>query len=508
MNVSQQMQDISNTPTRVVVFLFVSLALIALMAVSFSQNKEKINPSTSPTPSQEIVNLSPHTLIYGAWTNTHANIHAYDLTTGKEGVIARLPATIKKITVLSPESILYINNTSTQDYGTELVKYNLISKEATTVYRAQSDFGIDDYVISPNLQSIAVWEVQPSKDSKTLLNGKSAVYTANLSSPDKHKIVEEIATQNNPVRYPRAITDRGTVFMDRLLPNNGAGWSYGMETANFEGTERKPITSMASGTYGTQPILSPDGRYLVFVGNEGSANNGASVSNGFRRALTSLNTVELLDTQTLERTQLSLPTQTTYVSAKWGRDANTLVILGIQNNQVKHYIYDIEAKRSEPMTISLQSEDIIQQLTSDIWLVGTQNSNESMIGNLGEEYAAPFTRFSVYHTKEATTTPLNTNLSLMQVITVLESTSFGSFETVLKNSPEDEEKLQLNTFSFKPELASIREKQKSKILESARDNASSEPLSCDDVKIIICGVSRASGDGAHVCQRNIVAPCL
>ncbi|HRN96415.1 MAG TPA: hypothetical protein PLD54_03140, partial [Candidatus Levybacteria bacterium] len=329
MPVSKTFHDVTSTPTRVVIFLFVALALIALMGIAITQRSSRTSPDkdTNAIP-KEIVTLSPHTLIYGSWDTNQSLITAYDLSTGREGIIAVLPLNIKKVTVTSPNTLIFINETlGAQDHGREIVQYNLTSKTQETIYQVSDGFGIDDYVISPDFQSIAIWEVQLNSESGTLLDGKSSVYTTKIGSQTKNVIYEESVSDTNPARYPRAILNDGTVFMDKFLPNSGAGWAYGISVSNFTGTEKQDLANMQNGTYGTQPVLSPDGKYLAFAGYDGSKGSGTTDVGGFRRALLSPNTVELLDTSTRQRIkQENIANTNIYTSIKWN-DASNLFVM-------------------------------------------------------------------------------------------------------------------------------------------------------------------------------------
>ena len=463
MPVHKKPRDFTNTPTRIVIFLFVALALIALMGIALSNSPSS---KTGPSPRlSETINLSPHTLIYGSWATGSSVIVAYDLSTGREGIIARLPENIKKVSVLSPNSLLFINKTDLSDHGREIVQYNLTSQEATVTYRTSDSYGIDNYVLSPDSKRLAVWEVQVNKDSKTLRNGKSRVYTAFVGEIGKNLIYDEQATEENPVRYPIAILNNGTIFMDRFLPNSGAGFAYGISMSNFIGTQKEDIAAMQNGTYGTKPLLSPDGTHLIFTGYNGAKGNGQTIVNGFRRSLVSANTVELLDTQTLQRTKLeNLPTTNLYSAVNWHTDSTNVFIASNNRDtaQTGTFLYNQTARAltslPSPQTIEGQ---FVQQLSANAWLFGDKNASLSIVGNLGRTYDAPYTVFSIYNPQTKKTTPLRTQSDLVQLIAVLPATSFGSFQVLLEKTPPSDENLLLQTFNVKINLAPIREKQQS-----------------------------------------------
>lgn len=397
-------RDFTNTPIRIVIFLFIALVLIALMGVALSNNPSK-NKESAPPQLPEPVNLSPHTLIYGSWSTGSSFVVAYDLSTGKEGVIATLPDDIKHISIPSSDTLLYVNKTDQRDYGKEIVQYNLLSKEATVIYRAADSFGIDKYVLSPDTKRMAVWEVQVSEESETLRNGRSRIYTTVVGELGKNLLYDEEATDTNPVRYPIAILNNGTVFMDRFLPNSGAGWAYGMSVSNFIGTQRTDIASMQNGTYASAPILSPDGQNLVFIGYDGSSGDGTTFINGFRRAIVEANTVELLNTQSRLRTKLEIPGSNMYTAANW-TDTNLLIASNSrQITQTGNVLYIQETQT--PTTLSSPDGikgQLLQYLSNSAWLYGARSTSLSTIGNLGSKYDSPYTLFSIYnpHTKKIT----------------------------------------------------------------------------------------------------------
>ncbi len=480
-------RDFSGTPTRIVIFLFAALTLIALMGIALSNNPETKNDKKPLPITKEIINISPHTLIYGTWSANSSLVIAYDLSTGKEGIIASLPANIKKVTVISPDSLLFINNTDDRDHGQEIVQYSLTSQKSSVIYRASDGFGIDDYVLSPNFKRLAVWEIQVNAESGTVMGGKSRVYTALTGESGRNIIYDEAVTPSNPVRYPQAILDNGTVFMDRFLPNSGAGWAYGMSISNFIGTQKEDIAVMQNGTYGTRPVLSPDGKYLAFAGYTGSNGDGKSEFNGFRRALVYPNTVEILDVTTLERERLvNLPQNRIYSSVAWNNDSNNLLftIQAPTEQNSGLYNYMLENNSLQPIVTPAESSDeyLIQDLSSTAQLIGVHNTNPTATGNLGSTYATPYLSFSIYNPQTKEVTQLSTVSNLMQLIGVFPATSFGSFQSIIARKQEEGNDLQITTYQVKSQLAPIRTTQQTHSAECNNDSCSQ----CIDLTTVQC----------------------
>lgn len=458
-----------NTPTRVVIFLLIAIALIALMAFAIINNDTRTPNALDPNSArQDVVTLSPHTLVYGSWSGNQSVITAYDLSTGREGIIAVLPVNIKKVSVTSPDTLIYISGiTGAQDHGREISEYNLTARTTKTIYTTSEGFGIDDYVLSPDSKRIAVWEVQLDSDSGTLLNGRSRVFTAQVGNQTKNSIYDESVTDTNPVRYPRAVLNDGTVFMDRFLPNSGAGWAYGMSVSNFIGTQKEDLESMQNGTYGTQPIASKDGKYLAFAGYDGTQGDGAMLVDGYRRALVSPNTVELLNTQTRERIKLpNILNSNIYTYLNWNSPTDLLITVqakSAQNSGIFNYNITNKLFTKSQINSNNPEDFLIQELSSTAWLVGVNDTTASMVGNLGDSYSAPYTSFAIYNPLTKTLSPLQSSIELKQLIAVLPATSFGSFNTIINANKgiATEEQLQLKTFSVKSDLGPTRSVQQS-----------------------------------------------
>lgn len=439
------------------------LVFTALFRSNTNSKSSNNNSNTSPDSTSKIGNLAPKTIVYGSWRGENSVILAYDLQTGKNGVIATLPSNIKKVSVLSADSLLYISNTDARDHGTEIVKYNITTKQTTPVLTASSGYVIDDYMLSPNKQYIATWEIQPNLQSGILLNGKSRVYTAKLDNQQKNLIYNEDATLHNPVRYPRAILDNGTVFMDRFLPNSSAGWAYGMSVSNFNGTQRQDIPSMINGTYGTQPIMSPNGSSLLFAGYNGAFGPGDAVKNGFRQALLTPNTIELLDTTTLQRKTLAnLSANAYYPYLAWDSDTSLVYYTLDQSRDLNGlYTFDLNTQQKAKIP-SNTSRYFVSSVSDSLLLLGDKNTSSSALGNLGSTYESQYTKLTLLNSKSQIATDLSLDSILIQMIAVLPSHYFAdsSYESpgpiVGSNNGNN---LQLGQMVLKTQLEDTREEE-------------------------------------------------
>lgn len=463
------------SPKSIAIFIGGILLFSAILLYSFnsftgsSQDSDQEEGETE----EAAESIASNTIVYGSWTTDESHIFARDLSTGEEGLLAKLPSNIKKVSVLSPDTLIYINNTDVRDYGYEVVAYSVSKGNPTVLFQASEGFGIDDYVLSPNKQFISLWEVQVNPDSGVLANGKSRVYTGQVSQPNIKNLIYDEVSQNTPVHYPVAILDNGTVFMDRFLPNSGAGWAYGMSMSDFSGTQKTEITSMANGTYGTQPVISPDGSFFAFAGYDGSKGSGTVEKSGFRQAMLTPNTIELLDTQTLTREAFpNVSESDIYSDIKWDESGQNIQVKVISEPSSKSGNYTYSVFSRTPEKILETEEAVTSVLSDDLVLVSTEADDVSPLGNLGNMYEAAITNLSVKNPRTGKSIPLSLTPQVTQMIDTVPSNFFPNLNPI---QPTAKENLQLETFVIKPTLEPQREvQQSSRSTERCRDLATAQ----------------------------------
>lgn len=499
----------------VLTIIVVILGLIIIFSGTIS--KEKLGGQKSPkennSPQSKL--SSAHMVFYGEWTENGTVIKSYDLSNGTQYKVAELPKNIKKVSLLSPDQILFINKTDERDHGTEMAVYSLSDKKIKPLVSADSGFGIDDYMLSPNKKYLSLWEVQFGQNPPVLLGGKSKVTSVNLDDPKKKYLIEsQDATDNNPIFYPKAVTDSGRIFMDRFLPNSGAGWAYGMRISDFTGIEKKDLDNMQNGTYSTQPMLSPDGKNLAFAGYDGSRGSGAEVVNGFRRALVFPNTIELLDTNTLKRIKLEVFANTQiYPSVGWDsqqKDVITYTSLGSDNAGVEEtYFYNISENKIQKISLNKTNskslaqaikekvlgeskgsgEQVVAGLGGNTVLSGLPNNSSSAVGNLGQIYASPYETFALYDPVTGEKRILGESDSLKQVIAVVPSSQVGTTSLTKISSIADENSLQLKTFTPSVETKSFLQ---SRAAQQSGSSSNTIP-SCNELRHEQCVTRLPSG---------------
>lgn len=478
-------QSASGSPLRWIGFIIVVLVLGGASFAAIRNNPTTNNPRNSnqnPQPSASAVDpIAPHTLVYGSWTGDGSEITAIDLASRVSTTIATLPVNIKKVTVLSPDTLIYMDEATQRDHGKKITIYDIKEGKVKKSIPAERGFGFDDYVVSPNKQYVALWEVSFAGGP---VMQRSRVYAVNISNHSvKNLLYDEVVS--GPVHYPRAILDNGKVFTDTFQPNDpagGVGWSYGMSVVNFDGSGKQDLSQMQNGTYGNQPSLSPDGKYLLFAGYDGSRGPGTRIKNGYRQAVVTPNTVELLNTQTLKREQLqNLSNANFYSKTSWDMSGRSIKIVqqSTSAEQSGVYSYNLGSKTASQVALPTEHEppyQFLTQLSNEKLVIATIEESASGIGNLGSEYAQLISQLYIFEPASNNAASLQHNNGLIQYITTLPQNYFQYVLGVayaqggnpsqpnvtvidLYSDKPAQKNLQLKTFVMKPELAPIREEQ-------------------------------------------------
>ncbi len=422
-------------------------------------------------PSKAVLQKAPsNSIVYGYWQDTSSYINSFDLTTNKNTLLAKLPSNVKHVKVVSPTKIIYINNTDDRDYGSELVIRTLTDQKETIVLKADAGYGIDDYIISADGNYIAAWQVAPPPQSTQLRGGGSKVTTVAVSDVTKKYTLYDEPT-NSPVHYPVAVTNNGEVFMDKFLANADAGWAYGMSYSNFTGTAKGDLASMASGTYGSQPIQSPDGTKLVFAGYDGSKGSGTAIINGFRRAIVIPNTVEILDLGTKTRTIIASSSDGIYTTAMWDLQTNNPTYTFVAKNPEESGAFMYNLMRSQAGR--LEKEGVQSMLAGGALLTADQAGGDAAVGNLGSKYSPAISSLYVVKAGDEAGQKVELPGSFLQLIGVTKSAYFPT--NINANAApiaQANKQLKLQTLGFKPELVPQRTEQQSG--EKCRDVAAAQ----------------------------------
>ncbi len=484
MQISNPLQ--TSNPKGLIVLIFAILTLASGGIFLLQQNEKKSAENKLQQQGQQQIKsaiaspIAPYTLVYGDWDGTNSNIKSVNLSTGEYKILASLPSNVKKVSLVESDKLLYIDQTDQQDHGSQLSVVSLSDGKTSPSVKADRGFGIDDYVISKNKQYVATWEVSFSPGSTVLTGGRSRVYTASLANPGaKHLLYDEEV--NNPVHYPVGILDDGKVFLDKFKandPNGNTGWAYGMSVASFDGKQKQDLGQMRAGTYGTQPVLSPDGKNLVFGGYDGSFGLGTNIVSGYRQAILTPNTLELLNTSTLQRQKLpNLSNDNSYTSAFWDTQTGDIVytVISVDSSASGNFSYNPQTKATTKLDYLTyegeSSPSLVGSLQSDKVLLGVPDNSASSLGNLGEEYGPSFTQFYVHDGKSSTPVQINLPDAFMQYIMLVPNGELSRNTMVVQvaaanttkenSSAQDNDMINLKSFFLKSDLEAKREGQQS-----------------------------------------------
>lgn len=416
----------------VLLLILLSVILAFAMDKPATKNENTAKPKEQATEKTQVAKNpdDSQTIVYGVWTSQQSVIRTVNTKTDETKTLVSLPLAVKKISVLNNKSLIYIDHIDDNEYGKRVSIYNLQQKQITTNIPAAPGLSIADYVLSPNKRYLALWEVSLGPDGKTLAGGQSALHTIDLTKPtvDNKLFNEPFATI--PVHYPRAILNDGTVFTDTYLPTNvqgDPGWENGLSVIDFDGTNQKDIAAATAGTYSSQPVLSPDQKYLLFTGYDGSSGDGTATRNGVRQAILSANTVEILNTSSLKRFKLpNLPAGTLYGTPQWDNFTGDPIIpiLSSTSTQRGIYAYDLGKQSLTKLPFTFPGSIFLAQLPKAQTLIGTQSTDKANLGNLGPTDTYAFTQLSIV-SANAEPEYLSAEDPYIQYITVLPGNYFA-----------------------------------------------------------------------------------
>lgn len=468
-----------------IVFLGVVMSSAVLVTKDPNTDPDEKNPNSKF--------ISNDSIVYGYWADNSSVIDVVDLSNGENANLAVLPFNIKHVKVIDSDNISYINNTDERDYGSEIIIRTLSSKAEKTIIKADKDFGIDDYRISPNKRYAAVWEVSPPDGSTELIGGRSRVYTVDVNNiTNKHLIYDQSSGPGQPVDYPIAITNTGELFTDKFLPNSGAGWGYGMSASDFTGTSKQMLVNMENGTISSQPMVSRDGTKLVFSGYDGSKGPGDEELDGYRRAMIVPNTVETFNLLNRERKKIvDAEADINYVDVRWDLLKDEILYSRISKNPINNGTFSLNTAINISDEInSVDTEAPNNQILTRIYgslsnnksLVITEETAQDYLGNLGGKYSSLVSSMFAQDNK-GQKQEIKLNSSLSQIIDVLGSNIYSN---LTGDTEESKKQLQLYSFELKPTLAPKRSEQQANPPKNKTPFVN--PTTCGAKSVKLCNV--------------------
>ena len=141
------------------------------------------------------------------------------------------------------------------------------------------------------------------------------------------------------------------------------------------------------------------------------------------------NTVELLDTHTLKRFVLrNLPDTNIYSTVQWDiQTGNPIVtILSSDFKQIGVFVYNLETLQATQLslpTVNNTSYGYLSQLTNTTTLIGIQSTDPSSLGNLGALSTNAYTQLAIIDNK-GTLSYVSFQDPLIQYITILPGNYF------------------------------------------------------------------------------------
>ncbi len=466
------------------------MLIVFILCAGFLLGRNILNKTK--TPEKEVVKekIGTGTVVYGYWKGDKAVISAVDLSTSKNTVLSILPTNVKHIRILDGNRFLYLGETDKYDYARKIMLHTIDPPNDETVYEAETGFGIDDYVVSENGNYAALWMVGIPDGSQQFLGDKSKVYSLEINSKKDHLIFNEESGVNKPIHYPLAITNSGKIFLDQFLPNSGAGWGYGMSTADLLGGSIEDIKNMKNGTYSTQPMISSDGKYFAFAGYSGS--DGAVEEGGFRRAMVSPDTLEILNTDTLERKKIDTGlSDVLYSRVGWDPISQDLLASATQRKQSQveklQLSYSVGSATVDTVKNPNPADYFVSRLSSTALLFGEYFRDREGVGNLGPKYSSSYSRLSVMDPATEASVSVPFDQQPIQLVAIEPSSFFPIVANGKEVLADASNQLQLQTFEFKPTLAPVREhRQSSPVPPPVEVPTSDPPPACRTISYPQC----------------------
>ncbi|HID18911.1 TPA: hypothetical protein EYP27_05170, partial [Candidatus Bathyarchaeota archaeon] len=383
------------------------MAIIAVGAGAVGYQKTRKAPPATPSPlaqptvphpktSSLTPSASTTTLVYGSWEEGSTIIRAVNDDGTNNVAVAILPSGIKDIHILSKDKLLYISETNQHDHGKKIVIYNLTNETTQTLAQAEPGWGIDDVILSPDKTWIAWWEVRFAPNSKILLNGQSRVYTQKIGGlAQKNLIVDEVATETEPIHYPLFFDHQNRLYLDSFIPNGG-GWNLGLWQVNADGSNLTKMEEMAEGMFSADPKVSPDGRKIIFTAYDpGAPLQLVATSSGIRRPhIANPNLIQVMDLQTrVKTTILDSSGGSQYAQPRFSQEGTKIVfhkfqVLGPTNSEYQGvFSYNLSTGKINLLQKPEKTTyEILGFSTNGASLLLGGCSETDEVGNLGENY--------------------------------------------------------------------------------------------------------------------------
>lgn len=462
--------------------IFALLSTASVVGIYQQQKNAESTPEKTPNE-QDSISYGNEMILYGYLRGNETIIEGFNLLNASTYEVATIPNGVKNISSISESELLFISNVDEGDLGDSLSTYSLSSKNLSSIYTPPDDFRIDLYTISPSKNLVAVWQVALDQQSGTLDGGKSQVVVIELlngQSTSPPVILLDEKPNSSPISFPVAITDDGNVFVDKFLPNSGiSGWQKGLSAINYKTLQSRDIPSAIDGSYSSQPILSPDQKTIAFVGYDGSKGDGKKVSSGVKLAQATSNTINLVNTQTLENTVAVISENLFFDNLNYSQDGNKLFYTSYEKGGKKLNNYSLLTQAVESSEYLKDPSMGILGATNESAIIGLPIKDAISIGSLGKIYAPSIQEFTNYKISGNISTILPVLQQRVQFIELLPSRYLKNLATIDDNNRLN---LQLDTFTIRPQLVEKRTSQIVKNPATTPPDKFSGTPDCDDPK--------------------------
>lgn len=252
-------------------------------------------PGTTNTPASSLIYFAKN---ISTSIDTPPTTEIYSSDTSGNNIILRgqLKTAGKQILPLSPTTYLYIGDLGFLERGNSINKWDAKSSQSSVIYNTSQGYQIENYLLTPDKKSLIVWEETLGSTTE----GSSRIISQEISNPLNKKILIE-EPLSDQTKFPLFYSNTtNKLYLDSYSVNR-KGKNRGVFEVSLDGL-LQPISSLSVNNYSTQPILSPDGKYLAFT----SYNAGTTVklpapavpNEIFRESVRNPNQIKLLDLKT------------------------------------------------------------------------------------------------------------------------------------------------------------------------------------------------------------------
>lgn len=341
------------------------------------------------------------TVIYASYGANDVLVGATNIDGSNTTTIAKLPREIKFIRVLDREHLIFIGDTDEADRGKEIVKLNIPTAEAQVLVRADGDWKIDNYLLSPDKTYLAWWEIKPDPGFENLhRNFASRVYIAPINNPEQKVLVtDEHTGPGIRIHLPKFFDKQNRLYLDAFEAEQYAFY-LGLFRVGPNGGPLEEVPELGENQYNSDPVLSPDGKFLLFTDYDSSApvqlSGGGSGS--ARKEAVNRNRLVIYDLETeTKETLLGSGNGNLYAHPYWSHDGQ----------KVAFEAYKIVAKDDGSLvaeqdgikSLDLATRELIDpdtdQTVTNVQLLGFAYDNThlvfvtttAMVGSLGPRYS-------------------------------------------------------------------------------------------------------------------------